>query len=79
MTDLVLEEFLHLDGPWTFPEVIKGLPLEANELRLPDQGAPTMNYVRGDVVDKLRDKIRHLEQTLEFMEYDAAEFKAKYS
>jgi hypothetical protein len=50
------------DGPWTFPETIKGLPKEANELRLGHmRGAPTMNYVREDVVQALRERIEDLE------------------
>ena len=67
--DLVLEAELFIDrpayGPWTFPETIKGLPKEANELRLGHmQGAPTMNYVREDVVQALRETIEYLEQHL---------------
>jgi hypothetical protein len=55
-SDLVLEVE---DGPWTFPETIKGLPKEANELRLGHmRGAPTMNYVREDVVEELRRKAK---------------------
>jgi hypothetical protein len=55
-SDLVLEVE---DGPWTFPEIIKGLPKEANELRLGHmRGAPTMNYVREDVVEELRKKAK---------------------
>ena len=43
----------------TFPETIKGLPKEANELRLGHmRGAPTMNYVREDVVEELRRKAK---------------------
>jgi hypothetical protein len=54
--DLVVEA---VDGPWTFPEIIKGLPKEANELRLGHmRGAPTMNYVREDVVEELRRKAK---------------------
>ena len=50
---------LAIDGPWTFPETIKGLPKEANELRLGHmRGAPTMNYVREDVVEELRRKAK---------------------
>jgi hypothetical protein len=61
--DLVLEADLLIDrpacGPWTFPEIIKGLPKEANELRLGHmRGAPTMNYVREDVVEELRRKAK---------------------
>jgi hypothetical protein len=54
---------LAIDGPWTFPETIKGLPKEANELRIAPhiRGVPTMNYVREDVVQALRDKIDDLE------------------
>ena len=54
--DLVQEA---VDGPWTFPETIKGLPKEANELRLGHmRGVPTMNYVREDVVEELRRKAK---------------------
>jgi hypothetical protein len=54
--DLVQEA---VDGPWTFPETLKGLPREANELRLGHmRGAPTMNYVREDVVEELRRKAK---------------------
>lgn len=62
--DLVLEmDLLAIGaafGPWTFPETIKGLPKEANELRIAPHimGVPTMNYVREDVVEELRRKAR---------------------